>query len=358
MGELTKIGLTLAIALIVSALLVPVSMRAGTRWGLTSRPRLFGSSERLIPNIGGLAVAIAAAVAFCAMWGPSSGMGVVAVGGLLAVALGLADDRIKAFQNLVHHRLALQVSIAVAACAAGLRADAPGLLGVVVTVVILVASMNAFNLLDNMDGVAGSTGAAVGAGIAALAALQGQYIVASLAAAVSGACLGFLPYNLRTARVYLGNGGSLLLGFLLAGAALKLRLPVDQPWNGLAIIALLGVPATDTAVVIISRLLHNRPVMSGGVDHLSHRLVRLGFTSSQAALTHGAAGLIAAALVASGLVLWPVQSLAVPVILFTVVVVAMQAVRVYEPSALQVEFHSSRRPTLAATPVEVPVHPS
>jgi UDP-GlcNAc:undecaprenyl-phosphate/decaprenyl-phosphate GlcNAc-1-phosphate transferase len=310
--------------------LTPLAGRLGTALGLVSNPRLFGRSETRVPNIGGIALALAAAIGFWARWGLPPGMGIMAIGGLLAVALGLADDRVKALQALTHHRLALQVAIATAAWIAGLRADARGVLGLFETVFFLVACMNAFNLLDNMDGVAGTTGATVAGGIATLALLNGQYMVASLAAAVCGACLGFLPYNFKSARIYLGNGGSLLLGFLLAGAALKLRLPLGWPWSMLAIIALVAVPATDTAVVIVSRFLNQRPIMCGGVDHISHRLVKLGFTSTEAALMHGGAALVAAGFgtfaVARG---WH-QLVAIPLALLGAAGIALLKVPVYK----------------------------
>jgi UDP-GlcNAc:undecaprenyl-phosphate GlcNAc-1-phosphate transferase len=330
MAGISNVGLALLLALVASSLLVPLSMVAGTKFALTSKPRLFGSSERSIPNIGGIAVAAAVAVSLVLTWGPLPGMGIVAVGGLLAIALGLADDRVTALQSLTRHRLALQIAIAIAAWVGGLRADASGPVGFLATVFVLVACMNAFNLLDNMDGVAGATGAAVGSGIAILAALQGQFLVASLAAAVAGACLGFLPFNFNGARVYLGNGGSLLLGFLLGGAALKLRLPLGQPWSILATVALLGVPATDTAVVMLSRLRHRRGILNGGTDHISHRLVRLGFTTSEAALIHGAVSLMAAGFGAFVILRGSLVLLAVPVVLLAVAGLALQVVPVYE----------------------------
>lgn len=327
--ELLSILTTLGLALALSAVLVPISMTVGTRTGFVSKPRLFGSSERQIPSLGGIAIALAVGMGFAIVNGFANEMGAIAVGGGLAITLGLADDKVKALQPLVHHRLALQVVIALAAWFGGLRADEPGLVGLIATVAVLVAAMNAFNLLDNMDGVAGSTAAAAGAGIAILAALNGQLLVASLAAAVCGGCLGFLPYNFKNARVYLGNGGSLLLGFLLGGAALKLRLPLEQLWAVLATVVLLGVPATDTAVVVISRFRNKRGIMSGGTDHISHRLVQVGLTPAEAALAHGATTLLAAAIGALVVLYGRPAFLLVPLVLLACLGLALQRVDMY-----------------------------
>jgi UDP-GlcNAc:undecaprenyl-phosphate GlcNAc-1-phosphate transferase len=210
--------------------------------------------------------------------------------GFVLLIFGLVDDHASRRGGGLSPtiRVVVEVWAAVALWWAGLR---PQLLGnvwldAIVVVIFLVACVNAFNLLDNMDGVAGATAAATAAGLFGLAYLSGQPEVAWLAAAVSGGALGFLRHNLVAARIFLGNGGTLFLGFVIGALALRLRVSAEPPWSLLAAVAALGVPVMDTSIVIVSRLRARRSPFKGGVDHLSHRLVRLGFTSRSAALLH------------------------------------------------------------------------
>lgn len=321
-------------AFAASLFLVPLTMLAGHRLGLVSKPRLFGKSERSIPNIGGVGLALAAAVAFHAIYNFPAASASIVVGAGLAALLGLADDRFPFIGHSPPRRLMLQIGIAVIAWLAGFSADEPGVFGFLATVGVLVVAMNAFNLLDNMDGVAGSTGAATSAGIALLASMGGQFLVAGLAAAVSGACLGFLLFNMHNARVYLGNGGSLVLGFLIGGAALKLRLPIQEPWSMIGAVAALSVPFTDTGVVVVSRMLNHRPLMSGGTDHISHRLVMLGAPTELSALLHGLGAAVATGLVVAALIYSPWLTL-LPLLVCAVCALMLLRVRVYDDEAVQ-----------------------
>lgn len=283
--------------------IMPLAILLGRRFGWVVTPRLFGVGASPVPYVGGKALAVSALVAFVAVRGLPVGVGSFFAGSVAFLLLGFWDDRSAdwIFAKPAF-RLALQVAIAVAAFWSGFGSDTGGWAGGIGTVLFLVAAMNAFNLVDNMDGVAGSTAAAIASSIAVAAALEGQIMVSSLAAATCGASLGFLRFNIGTARVYLGNGGSLFVGFLLAGSALQLRPPLGFPWSVLVLPVLFAVPATDTAVAIISRVRSGRSVMQGGVDHISHRLIRLGFSKVQAALMHATGCLLSGTSVALALV--------------------------------------------------------
>ncbi len=215
--DIARIGAAFAIALLLSLALMPVAMAIGRRFGLVVTPRLFDRGGTPTPYLGGKALAIAALVAFYVVWGKPAGVGSFIGGAVALLLLGFWDDRSKKWMFVnPPARIGLQVTVAIAAFWSGFGADTGGWLGALGTVVFLLAAMNAFNLLDNMDGVAGSTGAAVAGTITLIAMLGGQYMVGSLAAATCGACLGFLRFNITNARIYLGNGGSLFVGFLLA----------------------------------------------------------------------------------------------------------------------------------------------
>jgi UDP-GlcNAc:undecaprenyl-phosphate GlcNAc-1-phosphate transferase len=133
--------------------------------------------------------------------------------------------------------------------------------------------------MDNMDGAASTVAAVSAAGAAALAIILDDVALAVILLAVSAACVAFLRFNLaRPARIFLGDGGSMPIGFLIAAAVMAMPAHSNLGWSGLFLVApLVGLPILDTALVVISRRRGGRPVLSGGRDHLTHRLrARLG----------------------------------------------------------------------------------
>jgi UDP-GlcNAc:undecaprenyl-phosphate GlcNAc-1-phosphate transferase len=152
-------------------------------------------------------------------------------------------------------------------------------LDVALTVLWVVAVTNAVNFIDNMDGLAAGVTAMSALGIFAISAANGDLLVSSLALALAGASLGFLRYNFPPARIFLGDAGSLMLGFLLAALILKLDLPVGPAApRVLATVLLAAVPLFDLSVVIVARTIARRPLWLGGRDHTSHRLVERGMS--------------------------------------------------------------------------------
>ncbi len=160
----------------------------------------------------------------------------------------------------------------------------------------IVGICNAMNLLDNMDGVS--------AGVAAIACLffgaiglhQGQIGVAIVSAALLGATLGFLRFNWHPATIFMGDAGSLLLGFILAALGIIVGKPTNiEHSTWLIPIFILAVPIFDTTLVTISRLRRGLRVTDGGKDHASHRLVKLGLSIRQAAATIYLAALLSGA---------------------------------------------------------------
>jgi UDP-GlcNAc:undecaprenyl-phosphate GlcNAc-1-phosphate transferase len=160
-------------------------------------------------------------------------------------------------------------------------------LNFLVTIAWVVGITNALNLLDNMDGLSGGVSAIAALFFLALATMSQQILVGSLAAALLGACLGFLWYNFNPARIFMGDSGSLFIGFILAALGIKLRF-IDHPiiitW--MVPIMVLGVPIFDSTLVVISRLRRGKnPLTTPGKDHLSHRLVLRGFSHREAVLS-------------------------------------------------------------------------
>jgi UDP-GlcNAc:undecaprenyl-phosphate GlcNAc-1-phosphate transferase len=142
-----------------------------------------------------------------------------------------------------------------------------------------------------MDGVAVGLVAISATAAFVIAILNGETRVALMAAAISGACIGFLPFNVGPATVFLGDGGTLFLGFVLASLALTLDLPGRGPLVRSSVpVLLLGVPIFNAALVIVSRRRGGRPIVAGGTDGVAHRLVAWGLSRSQATVGFWIAG--------------------------------------------------------------------
>jgi len=261
--------------------------------------------------------------------------------------LGMADDvlDLKPYVKLV-----AQFVAAASLTLFGLRLHwlSNQVLDVVVTLLWLVGIANALNLLDNMDGLA--------AGIAVIAAGFSAYVFASggglgqaaMAMALGGAAAGFLLFNVHPASIFMGDSGSLFLGFSLAGLAL-LDLPVEAH-SSLGVLAvpvlILLIPIMDTTLVTLTRSLAQRPVSQGGRDHTSHRLVALGLSQRAATVLLWTLAVLSGLL---GLVVrrfsWPVAMTLLLLFGLTVVLLAVFVgkVRVYDAPGSDGEFEARER---------------
>lgn len=164
-------------------------------------------------------------------------------------------------------------------------------LSIAVTVLWFAAVTNALNFIDNMDGLAGGVTAVAGAAFLAAALLAGQWFVAGMLALVVGSCLGFLVFNKPPARLFMGDGGSLVLGFVLAFLTARTTYvgtgptgePLSGAWYGVFMpLLVLAVPLYDMVSVVVIRVSQGRSPMVGDLQHLSHRLVKRGLTRGAA----------------------------------------------------------------------------
>lgn len=202
---------------------------------------------------------------------------VIIVGTTLAL-IGLWDDW-RALDSKV--KLVLQlIPICILALLTEVRTlmPVPELLNFLVTVCWFMYVINAFNYTDNMDGIAAMIATVAGAFFTVIAVINGQFLVASLAAAIAGTSFGFLRYNLFTneRKIFMGDVGTMFIGFLLAVVGVKLTFAAESPWVTWPVpVLVLGVPIFDTGMVFISRWRRGQSFLQGGTDHLSHRLARL-----------------------------------------------------------------------------------
>jgi UDP-GlcNAc:undecaprenyl-phosphate GlcNAc-1-phosphate transferase len=264
--------LAFGVALLGAAAFTPIAARFARRTGVVDPPRTGRFHSRTTPYLGGLAIAGGVLLVSALVTGARGQLVVVLLGALAIGTLGLVDD-IRSVGPVV--KVTVEASLGVALWLAGIRAGMFDIaaLDLLLTVTWVVAVTNAVNILDNMDGVAAGVAAVSALGLGVIAASQGKYLVTSMALAVAGGCLGFLPYNFPPASIFLGDAGSLLLGFLLASVGLKLDLiGPTSPARVIVPALALAVPLFDMTLVTIARWSEGRPVYRGGTDHAAHRL--------------------------------------------------------------------------------------
>ena len=269
-------------AFVVAALLVPVTNKLAFRFGAVVHPRADRWSRQVVPVLGGLAVAIAVGVVAWLALDEGTTLAAWLTGLVGLTAIGLMDDL-----SGVHPRYRL---LAEALLGAGflivvfddlepLPRLAVGLAGAIAIPVMT----NATNLVDNSDGLASSLSAETALTVALtaiVAGMKGNEV--GLGLVITGACLGFLIHNRPPARVFLGDAGSLMLGFALAGAGALLIHDAEIHPSPHATAAALAIPLAafvqfgDVAMVSVTRMRRGVSPFMGGTDHTSHRLVRAG----------------------------------------------------------------------------------
>jgi UDP-GlcNAc:undecaprenyl-phosphate/decaprenyl-phosphate GlcNAc-1-phosphate transferase len=159
-------------------------------------------------------------------------------------------------------------------------------LNTLVTIVWIVGICNSINFFDNLDGAASGAVAIASLGVFFIAFDRGQELVSALSIVTAGATIGFLMWNKSPAKIYMGDAGALFLGIIISVATIRLNPGITPTWHSLAIpVMLLAVPLLDTCVAVFSRLARGLSPLTGGKDHLSHRLVRGGLTRPQAAIS-------------------------------------------------------------------------
>ena len=295
--------LAFAVALLASlTLTIPVRQLA-LRVGMVDQPGPRKVHMQPIPLLGGMAIYSAVLLAMLVSLGGEALTQVLAIlaGATLVVLVGTLDDR-----GLLHHQVKLFVAMPIAASillVSGIHAQVfsvvwPGTWGsladAALTMLWVTGITASFSILDYMDGLCAGIAAVASLFFAFLAAVHGQIWVSTLAAAVMGAALGFLRWNFNPARIFMGDGGAMLLGFLMATLSLKLRLTgASLAVECFVPILVLGAAIFDTTLVSISRSRRGLlPFATPGKDHTAHRLANCGLGTRRAVLTMYALGCV------------------------------------------------------------------
>lgn len=287
MDYLRPLGTPLVAALVLGLVFTPACRALARATGLLDRPNSRKPHKQPMPLLGGAAILGAFAVVVLSRGDVRRDLWGIVAGAAIVFALGLVDDRLGMHPWV---KLGGQAVAAAVVVASGIRVIflGPGLAADAFTLLWIVGMTNAFNLLDNMDGLAAGVGAISAAAFAVLASrymtLGWEQLPTAIAgAALAGACLGFLPYNLGGASIFMGDAGSMPLGLILASlAALGSWRSPTLPTSLAIPVLILAYPIFDTALVTFCRLRDGRPVYRGGTDHSSHRLVNLGLGRTEA----------------------------------------------------------------------------
>ncbi len=284
-----------SVALVASLSLTVPMRQLALHLGMVDHPGPRKVHVAPMPLLGGVAMYLGFVLALLLTVPGPTWMQIVGIlaGATLVAIVGFLDDG-----GLLHHQVKLFVAMPVAALlllASGIRAQVfieffPGTRGVFldgcVTILWVVGITAAFSILDHMDGLCAGIVAIAAVFYTVLAVLSGQVLVSTLAAATLGAALGFLRWNFKPAKIFMGDGGAMFLGFLMAALGLKLREPhISSSAEWLIPVFVLGVPIFDTTLISISRGRRGLlPFTSPGKDHAAHRLANLGFGQRGAVL--------------------------------------------------------------------------
>jgi UDP-GlcNAc:undecaprenyl-phosphate GlcNAc-1-phosphate transferase len=210
---------------------------------------------------------------------------VVVIGLALVFSLmGLIDD-LRGLSPRLRFVVGFVLASSLVAYGVRLASPLPDAIDVVISIVWILGVTNAFNLLDNIDGLAAGTAAVAAGAFFFIAVMNDQQNGALFAIGLAGAMLGFLRSNFHPATIYMGDAGSLFIGFLTAYLGLKMRTNVNEIPQLFAPIVVLGVAVLDTTIVVVSRVRRGVSPFTGGQDHLSHRLRRLGLSVRRAVTT-------------------------------------------------------------------------
>ncbi len=264
-------------ALLLAIGVTPLMRRLALQTGTVDKPAARKIHASPVPLLGGAAIYVAFILVLL-FFGDrdyvNQTIGIFA-GATLMIVMGVLDDRrgLGSYVKLLGQLLAASLLVY-----SGVQIQLfGGWIDILITLLWVVGITNALNLLDNMDGLSGGVAMIAAIYFTLLAAMSDQYLVGALAAALAGACAGFLVYNWNPSHIFMGDAGSLFLGFMLAAVAIKLRFPsnsITVTW--MIPLLVLGLPIFDTSMVFVSRLRRGKnPLTTPGKDHISHRLAHV-----------------------------------------------------------------------------------
>ncbi|WP_417326951.1 MraY family glycosyltransferase, partial [Evtepia gabavorous] len=291
---IARIAAALVAALLISFIATPVVKSIAQMVGAVDVPK---DNRRMhnhpIPRMGGLAIFLGFLLSTLIFVPMSSSMRGMLLGGVIIVILGIFDD-IYALPALP--KLLVQIAAALVAVLHGnviqvlsnpnIFSENPywtlGSLAVPLSVIWIVAITNAVNLIDGLDGLAVGVATISSLTMLVIAMLVSENVVALMMAALAGGCIGFMPYNLNPAKIFMGDTGSTFLGFVLATVSIQGLFKFYTIISFAVPFLMLGLPLFDTCFAILRRLAKGQSPMAPDRSHVHHRLIDMGFNQKQA----------------------------------------------------------------------------
>ncbi len=273
---------------IISLLMTRVMRIVALKLGYLDHPQDNKRHAHSTPLLGGVAIFLAFFIGLLSQWDIIGYLNnkilAIIVGAMILLVLGLVDDRIGMGPEI---KLLGQFLAAMVLYKSGLRVTFLGnyYLNLIFTYLWIIGMTNAFNLLDNMNGLSAGIAVIASFFFGAISWMNGQGAVTIISFCLCGSCLGFLRHNFPMARIFMGDTGSLIIGFTLAAIAIFGNWKSYELLTSLAVpILVLAYPIFDTTLVTVIRILERRSVFKGGRDHSSHRLALLGLRARNAVL--------------------------------------------------------------------------
>jgi UDP-GlcNAc:undecaprenyl-phosphate GlcNAc-1-phosphate transferase len=283
--------LLFGVAFFVSLVTTPLVSRLAFKIGAIDRPNKRKVHDRLMPRLGGLAIFVGFVIASLFLVGGSSKITGLLLGSTIILILGIVDDTRGVSPKI---KLLGQLLAAAVVVAFGIQiqfVNNPfngyfylGDLSIPFTLFWIVAVTNAVNLIDGLDGLASGVSTIALLTFALISFQMGQTTVSLLAFALAGAIIGFLRYNFYPAKIFLGDSGSMFLGFMVSVLSVFGLLKGVTVVTFVIPIIVLGVPIFDTCFAIFRRCREHKPIFQADKKHIHHRLLSYGLSHRQAVL--------------------------------------------------------------------------
>lgn len=288
-----RIVVAFFVSLLTVLILTPIVKKIAIKIGAVDQPSNRKVHDKIMPRMGGLAIfiGVAAGVLAAGIYNETK-MTAITVGAFIIVILGILDDK---YQLSAKVKFFVQLAVAIMIVSTGLKMDffsVPflterlelGWVAYPLTVLWIVGITNAMNLIDGLDGLAAGLSVIGLSTIAVMALSGGKILILSLSLVVIGSTLGFLFYNFHPAKIFMGDTGSLFLGYVISVLSLLGLYKSVTLFSIIIPIIILGVPIFDTTFAVIRRILNKQPISAPDKSHIHHRLMAFGLSHRTAVI--------------------------------------------------------------------------
>lgn len=288
-----QLVLTFLIPFVTVLIVTPFVIKFAFKIGAVDSPNKRKVHQKIMPRLGGLAIFIGVVTGYYFSDLQNAPLTGITIGALIIIITGILDDK---YQLKAKYKLLGQITAALIVAKTGLLIDLLNIpfvgefdltfpIAFPLTVLWIIAITNAINLIDGLDGLAAGVSSIVIATIAIMAGINGNVMILTLSLVVLGSTVGFLFYNFHPAKIFMGDTGSLFLGYSIAIISLLGVYKSVTLFSFVVPLIILGVPVFDTTFAIIRRLVNKKPISAPDKGHLHHRLLSIGLTHRKTVIT-------------------------------------------------------------------------